>query len=136
MSNSISTVDSLSSLAFPTNALVGTVGEFARLMADGTEVPEEFYFAAGLTMVGALCSDDLTVDVGCPVDPRLFTVLLGGSAYVKKSTAMRNAVDFFQTVPPTGFRGDLLFVTHGAASAEGLARVLHNSPTPSWFTTS
>ena len=41
----------VSHIAFPEDALVGSLGEYARLMADDSEVPPEFYFACGLTMV-------------------------------------------------------------------------------------
>lgn len=34
------------SLALPPDAMVGSIGDLARTLADGTEVPEEFYFAA------------------------------------------------------------------------------------------
>src|SRR5689334_4684962 len=40
-----------STLEFPRDAMVGSIGDLARLLAKGTEVPEEFYFAAGLTVV-------------------------------------------------------------------------------------
>jgi hypothetical protein len=119
--------NNLSALSFPTQSLVGSVGDFARIMAHGTEVPEEFYFAAGLTMLGAICRDDLKLDVGCDVDPRLYTVLLGESYGVKKSTAMRKSMEFFTEngLLTKGFDGpDTVHVSHGAASAEGLARVL------------
>jgi hypothetical protein len=75
--------------------MAGSLGHLARVMADGTEVPEEFYFAAGLTVLGAMCGKDLSVSVGFKVEPRLYTVLLDDSYAVKKSTAMRKALEFF-----------------------------------------
>ncbi len=111
-----------SSLEFPRDAMVGSIGDLARLLARGTEVPEEFYFAAGLTMLGALCADRLSVAVSFDVEPRLYTVLLGESYAVKKSTALKKTVAFFEQLdrPPA--------VQYGVASAEGLARILKGSP--------
>jgi hypothetical protein len=112
----------LSVLAFPPQAMVGSIGDLARLLAKRTEVPEEFYFAASLTMFGAMCAGDLTLNLAFNVDPRLYTVLLGESYAVKKSTAMKKTVGFFETLKPRPS------VQYGVASAEGLARILKNSP--------
>jgi hypothetical protein len=111
-----------SSLEFPREAMVGSIGDLARLLAHGTEVPEEFYFAAGLTMLGALCAGRLSVELAFDVEPRLYTVLLGESYAVKKSTAMKKMVQCFQRfdTPPV--------VQYGVASAEGLARILKHNP--------
>jgi hypothetical protein len=113
-----------SSLAFPKESLVGSIGDLARVLAHGTEVPEEFYFAAGLTLVGLLCGTRLGLNIGFTVEPRLYTVLLGESYSVKKSTALKKTIDFFNglalQVPPT--------VVYGVGSAEGLARELVAKP--------
>src|SRR5579864_3734655 len=61
-----------STLEFPRHALVGSVGDLARLLAKGTEVPEEFYFATGLTVLGAICGDRLKLTLACDVEPRLY----------------------------------------------------------------
>jgi hypothetical protein len=109
-------------LIFPPDAIVGSLGEFARFMADGTEVPEEFYFVTALTFMGASCGDRLTLNAELKVEPRLYTTLLGESGDVKKSTALRNTEAFFQGV--WGRLGATFFnptISHGAGSAEGLA---------------
>ena len=80
------------SITFPTDALVGSIGDLARTQGAGTEVPEEFYFATGLTMLGHAVGTGLTLDVGIAVEPRLYTVLLGESYSVKKSTAMKKTI--------------------------------------------
>jgi hypothetical protein len=111
-------------LAFPQSSIVGTIGELARQFARGTEVPEEFYFIAGISMLGAVCSPDLTLKVGAEVDTRFYTILLGESYSVKKSTALRNTMDFFSklaAVPKP-------HIIQGVGSAEGLARELANNP--------
>lgn len=105
--------------AFPQSAMTGSVGELARVLAAGTEVPEEFYFAAGLTLIGSLCAEKLRVRVNVECEPRLFTVLLGESAEVKKSTALRRTVNLF--LPLLNGKVEVL---HGVGSAEGLARTL------------
>jgi len=113
-----------SKLGFPSTSIVGSIGDFAREFAKGTEVPEEFYFVAGLTMFAATCSADLSVSVGMDVDTRFYTMLLGDSYSVKKSTAMRNAINFFSSLKS----GRLPHVVHGVGSAEGLARELGENP--------
>jgi hypothetical protein len=110
-------------LSFPLHAATGVIADFAHQFADGTEVPEEFYFIAGLAMFGAACSPELTVDIGMEIDTRFYTVLLGDSYSVKKSTAMRNTIDFFSSLTTRP-----LHVIHGVGSAEGLARELIGSP--------
>src|SRR5882724_2708624 len=82
-------------LEFPRHALVGSVGDFAKVLAKGSEVPEEFYFAAGLTVVGAMCGDRLKLTLAFDVEPRLYTVLHGESYSVKKSTAVKRTFAFF-----------------------------------------
>lgn len=109
-----------SKLTFPYECMVGTIGELSKELAKGTEVPEEFYFVAGLTMMGAMCSPDLTLNLGMEIDTRFYTVLLGDSYSVKKSTAMRNILAFFSKL----VAGRMPHVIHGVGSAEGLAREL------------
>lgn len=119
-----------STLGFPAEGLVGSLGDFARVMADGTEVPEELYWAAAVTHMGAIVGRDLTLDIGCDVDPRLYTVLLGESSQVKKSTAARRTQKFFADLNRAGQPqkiGWLPTVVQGAGSAEGLARHLNGS---------
>jgi len=58
-------------LVFPASAIVGSIGDLARAYARGTEVPEEFYVASGLTLMGDICSD-LTLNTGNEVEPRLY----------------------------------------------------------------
>ena len=111
-------------LAFPPTSIVGSIGDLAHALAFGTEVPPEFFFAAGLTTLGAACGRLLSVDVGFDVEPRLYTVLLGDSYGAKKSTAMKKILKFFQGLaianPPN--------VVYGLGSAEGLVRVLQEHP--------
>jgi hypothetical protein len=110
-------------VAFPEDCLVGSIGDFARIMSKGSEVPPEFFFAAGLTMVGAIASTKLTLGIRFDVEPRLYTVLLGGSGIVKKSTAMKQSIAFFNELnvsePP--------LISYGVASAEGLVSDLNKA---------
>jgi hypothetical protein len=110
-------------LRFPDRALIGSCGEVARVLSEGTEVPPEFAFAAALTLFGSIaCEAGLKLDIGIGVEPRLYTVLLGESGEVKKSTAIRRTVEFFK-----GLRLPRMVPFHdlnGVASAEGLAREL------------
>ena len=114
-------------VAFPQSAITGSVGALACTMAEGTEVPEEFYYAAGLTTLGAMCTGRLRVVANVECEPRLFTVLLGESADVKKSTAQRRTVSFFKPLldPTPMLTAKSVKVLHGVASAEGLGRMLN-----------
>src|SRR5436309_3271994 len=87
-----------SSLLFPSQSIVGSIGDLARLLAQGTEVPEEFYFASGLTVLGSICAVDLRLKIGLTVSPRLYTVLLGESYAVKKSTAQNRVIEVFESI--------------------------------------
>jgi Protein of unknown function (DUF3987) len=110
------------SAAFPSEALVGSIGNFARLMGRDSEVPEEFYFACGLTMVGAMAGTKLKLGLSFESEPRLYTVLLGGSYDVKKSTAMKHSITFFDSL-----KVPCPYVSYGVASAEGLVNDLNKS---------
>jgi len=112
------------SLAFPTHALVGSLGDLARTLARGTEVPEEFYFACGVTILGAACGTDLGLNIGIETEPRFYTVLLGESYDVRKSTAQRRSIAALENQWAT--RG--LKICYGVGSAEGLARELGSVP--------
>jgi len=112
-------------IAFPQSAITGSIGALACTMAEGTEVPEEFYFAAGLTTLGALCTGRLNVAANVDCDPRLFTVLLGESADVKKSTALRRTVSLFAPLLAPSLAGERVKLLNGVASAEGLGRILN-----------
>jgi hypothetical protein len=114
----------LTKLTFPSEALVGSLGELARELARGSEVPEEFYFASALTLLGAKCGTDVRLDISFNAEPRLYTVLLGDSYGAKKSTAMKKTIEFFEKV-----RGPKEpHIVYGVGSAEGLARTLQSQP--------
>ena len=111
-----------STISFPAQAIVGSLGRLARELASGTEVPEEFIFACGLTVLGAMCSGELTINLGVEVDPRLYTVLLGSSYDVKKSTALKKTIEFFESLGSSRMPR----IMYGVGSAEGLARYLYD----------
>jgi hypothetical protein len=76
-------------------------------------------------VLGSVVGTRLKLDVGMTVDPRLYTVLLGESYSVKKSTAVKKTIDYFErqvcpVTPP--------HVLYGVGSAEGLARELQSKP--------
>lgn len=109
-------------IKFPQECIVGSIGDFARTMAKGSQVPPEFYFACGLTLIGAMAGTNLTIDIRYKAEPRLYTVLLGGSGIVKKSTAMKASIEFFSSL-----KNPLPAVCYGVASAEGLVTALNKS---------
>jgi uncharacterized protein DUF3987 len=114
------------SLVFPESAIGGSVGDLARLLADGTEVPTEFCYACGLTALGWLCSTKLRLRIGVEVEPRLYTVLLGASYDARKSTAMRKVMSFFNRVIGSLELVSAPHVIYGVGSAEGLMRELND----------
>jgi len=103
------------STAFPKNAITGSLGDLALELSKGTEVPEEFTFAAAVTCFGSMASGNLELAIGLDSDTRLFTVLLGKSASAKKSSAMARTIEFFQNVQSA----HRLHVNYGVGSAEG-----------------
>jgi hypothetical protein len=105
---------------FPAHTLVGSLGDLGRCLAQGTEVPEEFCFAAALTMMGGKCCTGLQLQIGAQVEPRLYTALVGESYEVRKSSALRRVIDFFEGL----LMPDEPHVLWGAGSAEGLVRTL------------
>lgn len=113
-------------LEFPQDCIVGSLGEFAREMAKGTEVPEEFYFAAGLTLLGATLVGDVSLNASVDPESRLYTLLLGESADVKKSTAMVQSIRFFKEKVWRDVAACPV-VNNGVGSAEGLGLALKDS---------
>jgi hypothetical protein len=103
----------------------GSIGDLANVLARGTEVPEEFYFASGLMLLGSACATELTLNTGMEVEPRLYMMLLGQSYEAKKSTAVKRMVQFFEDMW-SGCGGPR--VAWGVGSAEGLARELGGQP--------
>jgi hypothetical protein len=111
------------SAIFPRIVMRGILGELARELAKGTEVPEEFIYAAAITCLGSIVSGQVEMNLGLDSDTRLYTVLLGSSYEVRKSTAMRKTLEFFQSLRcPWSWN-----VSHGVASAEGLMDTLQDS---------
>src|SRR5688572_5296385 len=86
------------SLTFPETSICGSLGQLARLLAAGTEVPVEFYYAASLAVLGWVSSSYLRLNIGLDIDPRLYVVLLGESYEVKKSTAQSRTIKFFDPI--------------------------------------
>lgn len=104
--------------SFLQDYLIGVAGEFAQLMARYYEAPPEFWFFSFLTVAGHLLADSVTLASDLPVEPRLYTVLLGRSGVEKKSTAIRRTIKFFEDSELTPQ------VLYGVGSAEGLAEAL------------
>lgn len=112
----VDTITVARKIAFPYSVMRGTLGELARELTKGTEVPEEFVYVAALTCLGAMVSGRLTLNLGLDSDTRLYTVLLGTSYAARKSSAMKKTLEFFQSLESAS----KLAVSHGVASAEGL----------------
>ncbi len=116
---------------FPEEALVGLAAEFARVHAENLEAPAEAFYFSYLTMLGAAVAKDVTLDTSLPVQPRLYTALLGASATAKKSTAIWFADRFFQQVSfDTEERAAYFRTIYGLGSGEGVAAAIKATGRP------
>jgi hypothetical protein len=86
---------------FPEWVMAGLAGDFARLYSEYLEVPEHFFYMAFLTCLGALVSEKISLASELQPQLRLFLLLLGESALVRKSTAVDKTVDFFTWAAPS-----------------------------------
>jgi hypothetical protein len=109
---------------FPSSALVGSLGDLAKVLGAGKEMPEAFIFAAGLTVIGAMTSGRLfAAKSGLESDTRLYTALVGASGDAKKSSAVRETIRFFEAL----CNNHLPLISMGVGSAEGLAQLLEKN---------
>jgi hypothetical protein len=109
---------------FPRSAIVGSLGNLARTLSEGTEVSEEFIFAVALAYFGGITSGELKLRIGLESETRLYVILLGESARAKKSTAVDRVDKFFQSIQ-SPFQWKSL---SSVGSAEGLAKELQRTP--------
>ena len=77
-----------------------------------------------LTCLGSLFAKSLTITTEIKPQPRLYILLLGGSAEERKSTAIEKTVEFFDYALKEKNQLSQLYVCRGAGSAEGLAKIL------------
>jgi hypothetical protein len=110
-------------LRFPDEVMTGAAGRFARTYSEYLETPRNFLYMAYLTLLGHVISDRITLKSEITPQPRLFTVLLGESADVRKSTSISKAYGFFKDT----ISADDLNVVWGAGSGEGLAKSFKNN---------
>lgn len=107
---------------FPVQVMTGFAGDFARESSRLFESPPQFFYMSALTCLGSAVSDKLTLDIGLPIRPRLYTLLLGESADDRKSTAIDMTIEFFREVLNEQFE-----VCFGLGSAEGLQKRLEKN---------
>jgi hypothetical protein len=105
-------------ILFPELVKDGVAGEFAKLYGSCLECPEEFLFISFLTCFGSIVADRLTIESQVEPQPRLYSLLLGESADVRKSTAIKQTCDFFVSAVEN------FSVCYGVGSAEGLQKRL------------
>ena len=101
----------------------GAAGVFAEEFSKIIEVPREFLFWAFLSCLGSYVADKATLKSALKISPRLYVLLIGESADVRKSTAIKLAVEFFKNCL------DAFCVSYGVGSAEGLAALLKDKKT-------
>jgi hypothetical protein len=106
-------------IVFPLQAIVGSLGDAARIRSQGCEIPVEFLFGAMLTMLSVVCSGKLRIKgLGLDHDTRLYTVLYGESGDAKKSAARNVSENFLKSLKLEG----MPLVLSGVGSAEGLCQ--------------
>ena len=105
-------------LEFPLDTMTGLAGEFAELYGSYIEAPKPFLFMGFLTYLGVLLSSRVTLDSEIEPQPRLYTVLLGESAEIRKSSALHHVDSFFREVVED------FPIHYGLGSIEGLAAEL------------
>jgi hypothetical protein len=101
---------------FPRSAMVGSLGELAVLLGEGNECPEEFLFANALTVLGGIMSGLFRLNNEFATDTRLYTITVGTSGDVKKSTAQTRVLKGFQRLEDPFWSA-----CYGIGSPEGLA---------------
>jgi hypothetical protein len=105
-------------LNFPQSVMKGVAGDFARLYAGHLEAPAHFFFMCFLTCLGSVLSNRITLATEIAPQPRFYTLLLGSSADVRKSTVIKKVIEFFKSTI------DVFSVCWGVGSAEGLQKRL------------
>lgn len=109
-------------MPFPQRACVGLVGDIAKLLAKTSEAPLSYLYHAALTAFSTLVSSYVTLNAQVSVKPAMYTVILGHSSSSRKSTSMRQVLQFFdsalgETFIPFTYRGFF-------GSGEGVLRKL------------
>ena len=104
-------------LEFP-DVMAGFASDFAATYASFLEVPKEFFYMGALTCLGNILADRIALNSEIPSQPRFYTLLLGESAFDRKSTAVTKLVDFFKETI-SDFK-----VSWGINSAEGFQKLL------------
>lgn len=118
--------------AFP-DIMTGLAGDFAGLYSSHLEAPPHFFYMGFLTCLGAALSNRLTLRSQISPQPRLYTILLGESADVRKSTVLKEVTGFFRKTFYKTEEGrcfsDVDFDScWGVGSAEGLQKRLKDHP--------
>lgn len=112
----------MSDLVFPQDCIVGSLGDCARILSDGTEIPAEGIYASLLTFAGAAAEGRLSFAHRFFCSTRLYTVIVGQSAASKKSSSM-NAARYQIVENMTEF--GMLKLCEGVGSGEGLLNALN-----------
>jgi len=102
---------------FP-DVYAGVAGEFSELYSTYLESPKQFFYMSFLTCLGSILSDKITLVGELKPQSRFYTVLLGESADVRKSTAIEKTIAFYRDTI-LAF-SDELKICRGVGSAEGL----------------
>jgi hypothetical protein len=115
-------------MAIPAMVYCGLAGRFVDALEKSTESPREFRLAAFLTVAGALVGRQTWVTYSRPTFPNLFTLLIGETAFARKTTVMSFAFDLMAyVVENTQIKVKPLY---GLASVEGLAMAMKDGDSP------
>jgi hypothetical protein len=108
-------------IIFPYEIMNGLAGDFASVYSNCLEGAQEFFYLSCLTCMGSLFSNKVTLKSELHTEPRLYTLLIGQSAYARKSTILSKTSDFFK---------DVIYdyrTYWGAGSAEGLCKIIEEN---------
>jgi hypothetical protein len=108
---------------WPQEGMAGAAGRFAASYSAYLETPQPFLYMSYLTFLGHIISSRITLKSEITPQPRLFTILLGESADVRKTTSISKTHGFYQEV----ISPDDLNTIWGVGSAEGLAKCFKNN---------
>jgi hypothetical protein len=98
--------------------------DFADIYSQYMESPWSFWAFSFLTALGNLLTDRMILRSQIAPQPRLYTIILGESWDVRKSTAIKQTIRFFEKTFPENF-----YTCNGVGSAEGLSKILKDHPT-------
>jgi hypothetical protein len=115
-------------MTMPAIVYHGLTARVVDALEKSTESPREFRLAVFLTVVGALIGRQAWVTYSRPTYPNLFTLLIGSTAFARKTTVMAFVLELMMAV--IDGIGAKVKPIYGLASVEGLAAAMKDGDSP------